>query len=271
MSQVRPPPPPPPRELGKFHLPPTNFFLQMRAKLAELEQTTKFKSDLEIPMAFLIAFVLGSILGIAFPLAVNSAFSSAFGEAASWATPIFIAPFLTEEISKGVCMLVVAFALVRVFPNRRYGAAIGATTGLGFAIMENLVFAVTGRTPGGFGLLRLINTPFTHPVFSAFVGIGVFVLVARIRQGKSFFEALLGLPLVFVLIGMINHSLWNLIAVFAPQPINWFLGIILLSPIFLVVLRDFLGGHFNFQHFFKPLPEPASLTWHQPPPPPPPL
>jgi RsiW-degrading membrane proteinase PrsW (M82 family) len=267
-----PPPPPPPKKLSNFHLPRTYFFLKIRAQLAELEKPAMFKSDLEVPMAFFIAFALGGILGIAYPLAVNTAFSAAFGDAASWATPLFIAPFLTEEISKGVCMLVVAFALVRVLPNRRYGAAIGAATGLGFAIMENLVFAVQGQTPGGFGLLRLINTPFTHPIFSSFVGIGVFVLVSRMRRGRSFFDAVLGLPMLFVLIGMINHSLWNLIAVFAPQPVNWFLGIILLAPIFLVILRDFLGGHFNFQHFFEPLSETSDsvLSGLPPPPPPPP-
>ena len=182
-----PPPPPPPRKLGNFHLPRTYFFVSIRFKLAKLERSAVFNSDLEVPMAFFIAFALGAILGIAYPLAVNTAFSAAFGEAANWATPLFIAPFLTEELSKGACMLVVSFAFVRIFPNRRYGAAIGAATGLGFAIMENLVFAVQGQTPGGFGLLRLVNTPFTHPVFSAFVGIGVFVLVSRIKNGKKFF------------------------------------------------------------------------------------
>jgi protease PrsW len=270
LSQIRPPPPPPPRELGRFHLPTTNLFPQIRAKLAQLEQAPKFRSDLEVPMAFLIAFALGSILGIAFPIAVNGAFSAAFGRTGDWATSVFIAPFLTEEISKGLCMLLVSYAVVRSFPNRRYGAALGAATGLGFAIMENLVFAISGQTPGGFALLRLINTPFTHPLFSAFVGIGVFVLVARMKQGRDFVQALLGLPLLFVLVGMINHSLWNIIAVFAPSPTNWFLGIILLSPPFLFILRDFLGGHFNFQHFFETIPEPSSYLRKQTPPPPPP-
>jgi RsiW-degrading membrane proteinase PrsW (M82 family) len=200
-------------------------------------------------------------------LAVNGAFSAVFGPSYSWATPVLVAPFVTEEISKGVCMLVVAFALARSFPNRRYGAALGAATGLGFAIMENVVFAVSGQTPGAFALLRLINTPFGHPVFSAFVGIGVFAFTARMRTGKSWIEAAFGLPILFVLTGMVNHSLWNIIAVFAPAPASWFLGILILAPIFLVILRDFLGGHFNFQHFFEPLPEPSNLQWNVPPPP----
>ena len=98
------------------------------------------------------------------------------------------------------------------------------------------------------------------------------MLVSRMRMGRSFFDAVLGLPMLFVLIGMINHSLWNLLAVFVPQVVSWFLRIIVLSPIFLVVLRDFLGGHFNFQHFFEPLSETSDsvLSGLLPPPPPPP-
>jgi len=272
LSELPPPPPPPSstQKLGSFHLPGTNFFLPIRAKLAELEQHAKFKSDLEVPLAFIIAFALGAILGVAFPLAVNTAFSSVFGSGGGWATSIFIAPFLTEEVSKGACVLIVALALPRVIPNRRYGAALGATTGLGFAIMENLVFAVTGSTPGGFALLRLVLTPFGHPVYSAFVGIGVFMLVARMRRGRTFFESLLGLPIIIILIGMVDHSLNNLIANFAPVPLNLFLHKLILAPIFLTILRDFLGGHFNFKHFFKSLPEPSGSVWRQPPPPPPP-
>lgn len=269
MSEFHPPPPPPKPRRHSFQLPPTNFFLPIRAKLAELEAPAKFKSDLEVPMAFIIAFALGSILGIAFPLAVNSAFSSALGPGASWITSVFIAPFFTEEISKAVCMLIVAFALVRVFPNRRYGAAIGAATGLGFAIMENVVYAVQGQTDAVSGLMRLINTPVTHPLFSAFVGMGVFALMARMRRGNTFFGALAGIPIILVLVGMMNHCLWNALT-FLPVWPSRIIRLFLLSPIFIVILRDLLGGHFNFTRFFEQHPEPARFNSRQPPPPPPP-
>jgi RsiW-degrading membrane proteinase PrsW (M82 family) len=263
-----PPPAPPKRDLGEFHLPGTNFFLPIRARLAALERPAEFKSDLEVPLAFIIAFATGSLLGVIFPLAINTAFSSVFGEAARWATPVFVAP-ITEESSKGVCMLVVAYAIVRVFPNRRYGAGIGAATGLGFAIMEDVVFAVQGLTPGLFGLVRLVETPLTHPLFSASTGIAVFIFVSNMRKGKSFFEAVLGLPILFVVIGMLNHSLWNVIAVSLGFPLSMIIGMFIFpSPFFLFALRDFLGGHFNFRHFFEPLPEPSGPYWIEPPPPP---
>lgn len=263
---TEPPPPPPEPVLGGFHLPRTNLFFPVRAQLTALEHPPQFKSDLEVPLAFLIAFVTGGLLGVIFPLAINTAFSSALGDAARWATPVLVAP-VTEETSKGLCMLVVAYAIARVHPNRRYGAAIGAATGLGFAIMEDIVFAVQGQTPGIFGLVRLVETPVTHPLFSSFVGLGVFVFVSKIRTGKTVFEAAIGLPIIFLVIGMLNHSFWNAIAVSVPFPGSMVVAMFVFSPIFVVILRDFLGGHFNFQHFFEPLPEPPRPYWATPPPP----
>ena len=268
-----PPPPPPEPVLSGFHLPRTNLFFPVRSQLAALEHPPQFKSELEVPLAFLIAFVTGGLLGVIFPLAINTAFSSALGEAtARWATPVLVAPW-TEETSKGLCMLVVAYAIARVFPNRRYGAAIGAATGLGFAIMEDIVYAVTGKTTGIFGLVRLVETPVTHPLFSAFIGLAVFVFVSRMREGKNVFAAALGLPLIFWGVGMLNHCLWNAIAVSIPFPGSMVVNMFVMSPVFVVVLRDFLGGHFNFHRFFEPLPEPPRPGWAERPPsiePPPP-
>jgi len=34
------------------------------------------------------------------------------------------------------------------------------------------------------------------------------------------------------------------------------LDILVIFPLSAIILRDFLGGHFNFQSFFQPLPEP---------------
>jgi RsiW-degrading membrane proteinase PrsW (M82 family) len=263
-----PPPPPPSRDFGNFHLPGTNIFRPIRQQLAAYEHPAEFKSDLEVPLAFLIAFATGAILGVIFPMAIHGAFSSVLGTTANWFTPIVVAP-ITEETSKAACMLITAYALVRVLPNRRYGAALGAATGLGFAIMEDIVYGVLGLSPGFFGLVRLIETPVTHPLFSASVGVGVFLLVAKMRSGKTFFESILGYPLLFLGIGMLNHSMWNL-TMQVGFPLSMIVAIFLFpSPWFVLVLRDFLGGHFNFRHFFEPLPEPTGPYWKEPPPPPP--
>jgi hypothetical protein len=114
-----------------------------------------------------------------------------------------------------------------------------------------------------------------HPLWSAFVGVGVFAFVSRKSKPNGLS---LALPLMFFFLGVINHMLWNGISVglsglgYLPIGINIFLTF----PVFLIMLRDFLGGHFNFQNFFEPLLEPfqqypteTPILPPSPPPPPP--
>jgi hypothetical protein len=107
-------------------------------------------------------------------------------------------------------------------------------------------------------------------MWDAFIGIGIFVLLAQksSRQGSP-----LWLSTPFLLAGLLAHMLWNSIAI-ALSTIDVF-GLILVDVIvifipFAIMLRDFLGGHFNFQDFLKPVPEqqaPQILIPSQPPPP----
>lgn len=280
MAQPPPPPPPPPPSgvlpSGEFHLPRTNFFSRIRTQLAALERPPQFKSEMEPMMGFLIAIVLAAFLGILIPLALNTAILPALGQAA-WLSSVIIAP-ITEEASKALCMLAVAYAIVRMFPNRRYGAALGAAAGLGFGVFESIIFIVRGLTPGIGAFIRLLMTPVGHPVFSSFVGIGAFVFMAKRSASRSFSEALFGLPLLFLLIGMINHAIMNAVisllpaagGIWATPYLSHVLGIVIVFPVFAFILRDFLGGHFNFQRFFEPLPEPSPFYPKIAPPPPPP-
>ncbi|MEA2089416.1 MAG: PrsW family glutamic-type intramembrane protease [Thermoproteota archaeon] len=280
MTQPSYPPPPPPkhtaeRERGEFHLPRTNLFSRIRAQLAALERRPQFKSEMEPIMGFLIALISAALLGTLIALAVNRAILPAMGQAA-WMLFVIITPVL-EEVCKAMCMLIVAYAIPRMFLNRRYGAALGAATGLGFGIFESIIY-VLGLT-GVDALARLLVTPIMHPLWSAFVGIGVFVFVAKRPVSRSFFEAVIGLPLLFLLVGMINHVLWNCVAILLPAAggiwatphLTTVLDIIIVFPIFAFILRDFLGGHFNFQNFFEPLPELPPYYPKVAPPPPPPL
>jgi len=279
MAQPQYPPPPPPpspegsTSPGEFHLPRTNFFSSIRAQLASLERPPEFKNEMEPIMGFLIAIFLGAIFGCFIALAWNQAVGPALGESA-WIGTVIIAP-IVEEIAKALCMLVVAYLIVRMFPNRRYGAAVGAATGLGFGVFESIIYLFSLR--GVDALIRFLVTPIMHPVWSAFVGIGVFVYVSKRPTSRSFFEAIFGLPLMFLLLGMINHALWNGVAALLPRAggiwltphLTTVLDIIITFPIFAVILRDFLGGHFNFQHFLEPLPELSpSYPMIAPPPPP---
>jgi RsiW-degrading membrane proteinase PrsW (M82 family) len=175
---------------------------------------------------------------------------------------------------KAIGMFAVVLLLWKVIPNRRYGAALGAASGLGFGIAESIIYIY------GFILkndlesvpFRILVTPFMHPLWSAFVGIGVFALIAKKSTPKG---SSLTLPLMFLFLGMLNHIIWNSIATVLSSAGNLpmiLVNLIIIFPIFAIILRDFLGGHFNFQNFFETIPEPAQPypTAMPPPPPPPP-
>jgi hypothetical protein len=111
-----------------------------------------------------------------------------------------------------------------------------------------------------------------HPVWSAFVGVGVFVLVAEKSKTGNIS---LGLPLLFLFLGIMNHMVWNSIAVTSamfPELGYWpiVVDVFVIFPIFALVLRDLLGGHYNFQNFFQPLSDSTPEVFPIAPPPPPP-
>ena len=130
------------------------------------------------------------------------------------------------------------------------------------------------KTIAEFILVRLLVTPLMHPLWSAFVGIGVFTFLAKKSANAVNAERSLGLPLLFLSIGLVNHMIWNAIALLSGLGyVAILLNVVLVFPIFAIILRDFLGGHFNFQNFFEHLPEPHPMhpaSWPIPPPPPPP-
>jgi RsiW-degrading membrane proteinase PrsW (M82 family) len=200
---------------------------------------------------------------------------------------IVIAP-ITEEVFKTISMLLAALFIWKTIPNRRHGALLGAASGLGFAIAENILYTISYASAAGqvvngqvvpegyvaeLLISRWISIPFMHVIWSAFVGIGLFVLLSR---GKSSRGAPLWLIALFPSIGLANHILWNLAAALTSSVVSPFVSVVinllLIFAPFAIIFRDFLGGHFNFQDFLHPAQEPISYPQFStfPPPPPPP-
>ncbi|MGA3191003.1 MAG: PrsW family glutamic-type intramembrane protease [Candidatus Bathyarchaeia archaeon] len=219
--------------------------------------------------------VLALILGATLSIALSALFELLIGVSLVAIATVF--PLL-EEIFKGLSILLVALFVWKTIPSRRYGAILGASTGLGFAISENIIYSVQYALSNASNSAELIasrwvGVPFMHVTWDAFVGIGIFVLLAQksSRRGTP-----LWLAMPFLLAGVLAHMLWNSIAV-ALSGIDVF-GVILVDVIvifipFAIMLRDFLGGHFNLQGFLKSATEPRApqiLIPPQPPPPPPP-
>lgn len=264
-------PPPPPATVAPgtgFHGPGTNFFKGTRMRLSSLESASFSPVQVNLKGGLLVSLVLAAVVGFLL---------SYFAQLAL--IPLGTIPLvtlfapLTEEPFKAVGMLIVALFMWKVIPSRRYGAALGAAAGLGFAIAEDILyfsqFSAAGAGADAY-VVRFLLLPFMHPTWSAFVGIGVFAFVAeKSRTGR----VKLGLPLTFLSLGILNHIIWNSIAVLLSPGLgsgSILVDVFVTFPMFALVLRDFLGGHFNFLSFLEPVPDMAQQYFPVAPPPPPP-
>ncbi len=233
-----------------------------------LEQSFHPSIGKNLKKGLIVALALGATLSIAFSLLAQLAVGLA---PTDWVLLVIVAPF-TEEFFKGLAILIVAWYVWKTIPSRRYGAALGAATGLGFAIAETIIYII-GASPDqvlSTALSRLVIEPFMHPLWSAFAGVGFFVFLTKKSTGGS---AQLGLGLLFIFTGLFAHVTWNSLAVLLSSLGIWpvvFVEMASVFPVFTVALRDFLGGHFNFRSFFRSLPESWSSNKNPSPPPPPP-
>ena len=176
----------------------------------------------QIPWSnYLGCLVWGATVGCGLSLVVNTISSEAFRimvspEAASPLVAVFVAP-LVEEMAKGLGVLTVFWILHDEFDNVLEGLVLGAASGLGFALVENVVYDVSFLRQAGpeglfvMGTFRMIcNALIGHPVYTAMTGAGLGLMreTARNRPVRYLYP-LLGLCLA---IGL--HVAWNGAAVF---------------------------------------------------------
>ena len=170
----------------------------------------------QIPWSNLLACIgWGGTVGCGFALALNglggSTLARLTGEADVWGlTAIVVAP-VVEEVVKGLAVLVLLRVLHDEFDNVVEGLVLGAASGLGFALVENVVYNVGFLARGGthallvMGTYRLVlNGLVGHPVYTAMTGAG-FGLMRELhgRRGR-WFAPVIGLALA---IGL--HMAWN--------------------------------------------------------------
>jgi RsiW-degrading membrane proteinase PrsW (M82 family) len=153
---------------------------------------------------------LGGTSGFILTVPVQLVFGSQAGDIAG---AVMIAPFV-EEISKGLIILVIVWN--RNFDNATDGFVYGAATGLGFGMVENLMYfaLVSGDPAMWFGTV-FMRTLFSAPMhmlasscFGATVGYAKWI-----RRAWAYVL----LPPLGLVTGMTIHFLWNLFAVAAEQ------------------------------------------------------
>ena len=125
-----------------------------------------------------------------------------------------VAP-VTEEATKGLFILLLLFFRRHELDGVLDGLVYAGMVGIGFAFTENILYLTAayvgedgqaGGLGGAVGLfvVRGIFSPFAHPFFTSFIGIGVGLAVAS----RSWAVRVLA-PLVGYLVAVPAHAAWN--------------------------------------------------------------
>jgi RsiW-degrading membrane proteinase PrsW (M82 family) len=149
-----------------------------------------------------------------------------------------VAP-VTEEATKGAFLLLLLWWRRAELDGILDGLVYAGMVGIGFAFVENILYLAAayngtdGTGPGGTTALtatfvvRCLFSPFAHPFFTTFIGIGVGIAVASRTRALRFVA-----PLVGYLCAVAAHAIWNGSTLYGGQ--NFILVyLVLMAPAFL--------------------------------------
>jgi protease PrsW len=131
--------------------------------------------------------------------------------AVRWA-PAIIAP-VVEETLKGAGVVLIYLIARDEVDDAMDGFVYGALCGLGFAVIEDVVYfmAVFGGTPGGvlsgFYVRVLSSGLYGHVLYTGLVGLGIGTFVTR-REERPLGRRL-GVAAAYCAAGVLGHALWN--------------------------------------------------------------
>lgn len=156
----------------------------------------------EPPRLLIFAFLWGAGLATTVAYFFNTAFGAIFGQGAS---AVVSAPFI-EEIGKGSFLLLMLTGRRRKEMNSLTDCLIYAgMAAVGFAWLEDVLYLI--QNPDAFGsvaVLRLVFSPFAHPLFTSVTAIGVFYSMRQRSTGGK-----VGLIIAGFLGAMLLHAAWN--------------------------------------------------------------
>ena len=127
-----------------------------------------------------------------------------------------VAP-VTEEVTKGAFLLLLLWWRRHELDGVLDGIVYAGMVGIGFAFTENILYLAAAQDPldglagGGAALtgtfiLRCLVSPFAHPLFTAFTGIGVGLAIGSRSTGVKILAPLGGLVVATALHGAWNYS-----------------------------------------------------------------
>jgi RsiW-degrading membrane proteinase PrsW (M82 family) len=125
-----------------------------------------------------------------------------------------VAP-ITEEAAKGLFILLLLFFRRHELDGVLDGIVYAGMVGIGFAFTENILYLTSAYVgdhgaAGGLGdavglfIVRCVFSPFAHPFFTAFTGIGIGLAVTARSKGVRIIA-----PVVGYLFAVGAHAAWN--------------------------------------------------------------
>jgi len=166
------------------------------------------------------AIVIGLIAQLATGMAMHLAHVQPFTMDLTMAT---IAAPITEELGKGVAVLLIFLIFRKEVDSVMDGIVYGSLVGFGFAATENVLYFLSGLAQAGIEMvlllafLRAFIFGLNHAFFTAFTGIGL----ALARHARSMPVRILA-PFAGLTLAMTFHALHNLGASLAAVNAAWF-------------------------------------------------
>ena len=188
----------------------------------------------------LLAFFWGAVVATAAALVLQSLDQIVLGTPDDWSAAI-VAP-VTEEGVKGLFILLLLWFRRRVIDGVLDGIVYAGLVGVGFAFTENILY-LGGAYMGGDGqdgglgsatglfVVRGILSPFAHPLFTAFIGLGVGFAVVAKHKGWRFLAPLLG-----YVAAVTAHATWNASAFFGGGGAFVLTYVLAMVPAFLLLV-----------------------------------
>lgn len=156
------------------------------------------------------------------------------------ATVVLSAP-VTEEITKGAFLLLLMIWRRHELDGILDGIVYAGMVGVGFAFTENILYlsashgaademGVQDGVLAATFVMRILASPFAHPLFTAFIGIGIGVAITSRSQWVRVLAPLGGLVLAIA-----THAVWNATALYGLGAFFLTYALIML-PVFVCVI-----------------------------------
>jgi RsiW-degrading membrane proteinase PrsW (M82 family) len=187
-----------------------------------------------------LAFGWGAVVATAAALVLQALDAVVLGSDATTSASV-VAP-VTEEAAKGLFVLLLVWWRRHAIDGVLDGIVYAGLVGVGFAFTENILYlgaAYMGGDdigPGGLGsaigvfVVRGVFSPFAHPLFTAFIGVGIGYAVSRGTPARWV------APVAGFALAVLAHAAWNGSASLANGSYFVLTYLFAMVPAFLVVV-----------------------------------